>query len=61
MDQAVVPGHITFEKDDLSDSQFGTVRGELDCWSEKLEDKKRMQFPWEGESKMDPACGSGWA
>jgi hypothetical protein len=56
----VVPGHITFEKDDLGKFQFGTVRGELDCRVEKREGP-RIEFSWEGETENDPACGRGWA
>ena len=56
----VVPGHITIEKDDLGEFQFGTVRGQLDCRVEKHGDQVRMEFSWQGRSEMDPACGRGW-
>jgi hypothetical protein len=57
----VVPGHITFEKDDLGEFQFGTMRGELDCRFEKHGDEMRVEFSWQGESEIDPASGRGWA
>ena len=59
--ELVVPGHITFEKDNLGEFQFGTVHGWLDCRIENYDGIERIEFSWEGQSDTDPACGRGWA
>ncbi|PSJ47650.1 hypothetical protein C7H85_02125 [Zobellella endophytica] len=56
----VEPGYIRFDKDDLGNFVFGTVRGEIDCrYTEKPQPK--LEFSWEGNSECDPASGRGWA
>lgn len=57
----VVPGHITFAKDNLGSFQFGTVQGWLDCRREGRGDEERVEFSWEGQNDNDPGCGRGWA
>ena len=56
-----VPGHLTFKKDGLGHFQFGLVQGELDCRVETGDQGPRIEFSWEGQDEMDPACGRGWA
>src|SRR2546430_995121 len=57
----VVPGHITFEKDDEGSFQFGVVEGWLDCRIEHAQGVERVEFSWQGTSEMDSVCGRGWA
>jgi hypothetical protein len=56
-----VPGHFTFEKDEMGYFQFGLVQGELDCRVESGDREPRIEFSWEGQDETDPACGRGWA
>lgn len=56
-----VPGHFTFEKDDLGHFQFGGVSGELDCRTTRVADQDRIEFSWAGEDDMNPESGRGWA
>jgi len=57
----IVPGHLIIEKDGTGFFQFGTVEGEIDCRIEKVYDKERIDFSWEGEEEGDSASGRGWA
>jgi hypothetical protein len=56
-----VPGHFTFEKDEMGHFQFGLVHVELDCRVETGPRGPRIEFSWEGQDETDPACGRGWA
>jgi hypothetical protein len=56
-----VPGHFTFKEDDLGSFQFGAVTGETDCRTSHEADQHRIDFTWQGEDDMSPACGRGWA
>ena len=54
-----VPGHFTFEDDQVGHFQFGLVRGSLDCRYEAA--RARVEFSWEGVDDADDARGRGWA
>jgi len=41
-----VPGHFTFEKDEMGHFQFGLVQGELDCRVETGPRGPRIEFSW---------------
>jgi hypothetical protein len=57
----VVPAFIEFDRDQMGQFQFGTVRGWLDCRFEERNGVSRVDFSWEGENDNDPGCGRGWA
>ena len=57
----VVPGHVTFDLESQGEFQFGSVRGWIDCRFSRRDNLPFVEFSWEGESEMDPACGRGWA
>lgn len=52
--------YIEIQPNNLGDFQFGLVTGSLDGYIEKLENKERFSFTWEGCDEMDEASGSGW-
>lgn len=56
-----VPGHVTFDDEQMGEFQFGAVRGWLDCRFEEREGVPRVEFSWEGANDADDACGRGWA
>lgn len=33
----------------------------MDCRAETGERGARIEFSWEGQDELDPACGRGWA
>lgn len=57
----VVPAFIEFDREQMGQFQFGTVRGWLDCRFEERNGVQRVDFSWEGENDNDPGCGRGWA
>jgi len=57
----VVPGYISFKKDNSGEFQFGAVNGCLDCRVERWGDNERIEFSWAGYDENDPVCGRGWA
>ena len=57
----IIPGYFSFDKDDLGDFKFGSVKGQIDYRIEKIGDVERLEFSWEGQSEKDPASGRGWA
>lgn len=52
--------YIKIRSNNLGDFQFGLVTGSLDGDVEKLGNKERFSFTWEGYDEMDEASGSGW-
>ena len=56
-----VPGFISFTKDGMGEFHFGYVHGWIDCRYLKREGNDAVEFSWQGNDEMDPACGRGWA
>jgi hypothetical protein len=56
----VVPAFIEFDREQMGQFQFGTVRGWLDCRFEERGGVPVVNFSWEGENDNDPGCGRGW-
>lgn len=54
-------GHITFEKKDRGELQFGAVECYLDCRIEKVGDQERIAFSFVGQDEGDEVSGRGWA
>jgi hypothetical protein len=54
-------GHITFEKKDSGQLQFGAVECDLDCRIEKTGDQERIEFSFVGSDEGDEVSGRGWA
>ena len=52
-----MPGHITFEKNDIGNFQFGLVQGEMDC----RVNANRVEFTWSGFDEGDEMNGRGFA
>lgn len=57
----VVPAFIEFDREQMGQFQFGTVRGWLDCRFGERNGGTVVDFSWEGENDNDPGCGRGWA
>ena len=55
-----VQAYIEIQADNSGNFQFGLVSGYLDGYIERLGDKERFSFTWEGQDEMDEASGSGW-
>ena len=56
----VVPAFIEFDREQMGQFQFGTVRGWLDCRFGERDGVPLVEFSWEGENDNDPGCGRGW-
>ena len=56
----VVPAFIEFNREQMGQFQFGTVRGWLDCRFGERDGAPLVEFSWEGENDNDPGCGRGW-
>jgi hypothetical protein len=56
----VVPAFIEFDREQMGQFQFGTVRGWLDCRFDERQGTQIVDFSWEGENDNDPGCGRGW-
>jgi hypothetical protein len=56
----VVPAFIEFDREQMGQFQFGTVRGWLDCRFGERDGAVAVDFSWEGENDNDPGCGRGW-
>jgi hypothetical protein len=56
----VVPAFIEFDREQMGQFQFGTVRGWIDCRFEERNGAQMVDFSWEGENDTDPGCGRGW-
>lgn len=56
----VVPAFIEFDREQMGQFQFGTVRGWLDCRFGQRDGAPVVDFSWEGENDNDPGCGRGW-
>lgn len=56
----VVPAFIEFDREQMGQFQFGTVRGWLDCRFDERQGAQIVDFSWEGENDNDPGCGRGW-
>ncbi len=56
----MVPAFIEFDREQMGQFQFGTVRGWLDCRFEERNGAPAVDFSWEGENDNDPGCGRGW-
>ena len=52
--------YVEIEGNGSGQFQFGLVIGYLDGYIEKLANKERFAFTWEGQDEMDEASGSGW-
>jgi hypothetical protein len=55
-----VQAYIQINEDNLGEFQFGLVSGQLDGEVEKVGNKERFSFTWEGSAEMDLVSGSGW-
>ncbi len=55
-----VPGHITFEKDQNGNFQFGMVQGQMDCRLDERQ-SQRIDFTWHGFDEGDELAGRGHA
>ena len=55
-----VQAHITIDKNDGGNFQFGLVCGQID--GEIIKDKSGeiLEFTWDGNDESDEAQGSGW-
>jgi len=53
-------GHITFEKKNRGELQFGVVECDLDCRIEKVGEHERIEFSFVGFDEGDEVCGRGW-
>ena len=56
----VVVAFIEFDREQMGQFQFGTVRGWLDCRFGERDGGPLVEFSWEGENDNDPGCGRGW-
>ncbi len=56
----IVPAFIEFDREQMGQFQFGTVRGWLDCRFSERDGAPVVDFSWEGENDNDPGCGRGW-
>ena len=56
----VVPAFLEFDREQMGQFQFGTVRGWLDCRFSERDGVPVVDFSWEGENDNDPGCGRGW-
>lgn len=52
--------YVQIEGNGSGQFQFGLVIGYLDGYIEKLVNKERFAFTWEGQDEIDQASGSGW-
>lgn len=52
--------YVQIESNNSGKFQFGLVIGYLDGYIEKLENKERFVFAWEGQDEMDEVTGTGW-
>jgi hypothetical protein len=56
----VVPAFIEFDREQMGQFQFGTVRGWLDCRFGERDRTAVVDFSWEGENDNDLGSGRGW-
>jgi hypothetical protein len=54
-------GHITFDKKNRGELQFGAVACDLDCRIGKAGDQERIEFSFVGMDEGDEISGRGWA
>jgi hypothetical protein len=54
-------GHITFDKRNRGELQFGAVECDLDCPIEKVGDQERIEFYFVGQDEGNEVSGRGWA
>ena len=54
-------GHITFDRKDGGELQFGAVDCSLDYGIERAGKRERMEFSFVGEDEGDEVPGRGWA
>jgi hypothetical protein len=54
-------GHITFDKKNRREFQFGAVECDLDCRVEKVGNQERIEFSFVGQDEGDDVSGRGWA
>lgn len=54
-------GHITFEKKNRGELQFGAVDCDLDCRIDKIGELERIEFSFVGMDEGDEVSGRGWA
>jgi hypothetical protein len=57
----VGPAFIEIKADDHGTFRFIAVEGWMDIRSVEREGRKGIEFSWEGNDELDPACGRGWA
>ena len=56
-----VQAFIAFSPKGTGESQFGYVRGQMDCRVTEKDGKPAIEFTWEGFDETDPVSGYGWA
>lgn len=56
----ILPAFIEFDRQQMGEFQFGTVRGWLDCRFSERNRVPVVDFSWEGENDNDSGCGRGW-
>jgi hypothetical protein len=54
-------GHITFEKKNRGELQFGAVECDLDCSIERVVEHERIEFSFVGHDEGDEVSGREWA
>jgi hypothetical protein len=54
-------GHITFDKKNRGELQFGAVECDLDFRIEKVGEQERIEFSFVGQDEGEEVVGRGWA
>ncbi len=54
-------GHITFDKNNRGELQFGAVECDMDCHTEKVGEHERIEFSFVGQDEGDEVSGRRWA
>ena len=55
------PAFIELRRDRTGSFQFLAVEGSMDCRAAKRDDRRGVDFSWEGTDEGDHASGRGWA
>lgn len=55
------PAFIEFHRDGTGSFRFIAVEGHVDCRDTDRDDRRGVEFSWDGNNECDPATGRGWA
>jgi hypothetical protein len=55
------PGYLTLDQEGGGFLQFGAVEAALDCRTEQIASRPRLEFTFQGFDEGDPVSGRGWA